>query len=157
MEKKSLKIQVPEGYEIDEEESSFENIVFKKKQEIKRWKDLEAIGGYYISNISDICSTYNCPKTIDKQNVYATEKQAKSALAFAQITQLLPYYEGHIDFRYKENNYSVVYDPDTKDLAIYCWKHISVSQFYFSTFEFAEEFIKNNEDLLRQYFMLDKK
>ena len=157
MEEKHLTIQVPEGYEINEEESSFENIVFKKKKEIKRWKDLEAIDGYYISNISDICSIYNCPKTIDKQNVYATEKQAKSALAFAQITQLLPYYEGYIDFRYKEDNYTVAYEPDTKDLAIVCWKYTSVSQFYFSTFEFAKEFIKNNEDLLRQYFMLGEK
>ena len=35
METKELKIQVPEGYEIDKEKSTFEKIVFKKKEDIK--------------------------------------------------------------------------------------------------------------------------
>ncbi len=32
METKELKIQIPEGYEIDKENSTFEKIVFKKKK-----------------------------------------------------------------------------------------------------------------------------
>lgn len=35
METKELKIQIPEGYEIDKEKSTFEKIVFKKKEDTK--------------------------------------------------------------------------------------------------------------------------
>lgn len=31
---KELKIEIPDGYEIDKEKSSFEKIVFKKKVEV---------------------------------------------------------------------------------------------------------------------------
>ena len=154
MEEKSW-IQVPEGYEIDKEKSTFNNVFFKKKKEIKERGDLIEINGYYIdslSNFQKVKDEYACD---ENRNIFATEKQAKSALAFAQITQLLPYYDGHTELRKGVRNYVIRYHPDTEQFGVNCWKHISVSQFYFSTFEFAEEFIKNNEDLLRQYFMLD--
>ena len=35
METKELKIQIPDGYEIDKEKSTFEKIVFKKKEDTK--------------------------------------------------------------------------------------------------------------------------
>ena len=39
METKELKITIPEGYEIDKEKSTFEKIVFKKKDTKPRsWK-----------------------------------------------------------------------------------------------------------------------
>lgn len=46
MKNKELKIQVPEGYEIDKENSTFENIVFKRKELPKSWEDLGAIRGF---------------------------------------------------------------------------------------------------------------
>ena len=40
METKELKIQIPEGYEIDKEKSTFEKIVFKKKDTNPRsWEE----------------------------------------------------------------------------------------------------------------------
>lgn len=41
METKELKVQIPEGYEIDKEKSTFEKIVFKKKENTKprSWKE----------------------------------------------------------------------------------------------------------------------
>ena len=61
MEEKVMKIEIPEGYEIDKEKSSFEKIVFKKKEKkVLTWKDL--IGKFrlqssvYISTIGEIIS-----------------------------------------------------------------------------------------------------
>lgn len=47
MENKELKIQAPEGYEIDKENSTFEKIVFKKEERKlpKKWEDLYEGGG----------------------------------------------------------------------------------------------------------------
>lgn len=41
METKELKIQVPEGYEIDKENSSFECVKFKPIKKVKDYKDVE--------------------------------------------------------------------------------------------------------------------
>ena len=155
MEEKSLGIQVPEGYEIDNEKSTFNNVFFKKKKEIKEWGDLIEINGYYIDSLSNfhkVKDEYACE---ENRNIFATEKQAKSALAFAQITQLLPYYGGYTEFRNDANNYVIGYCPDSEQFVVNCWEHYIYSQFHFESQKSAEEFIKNNEDLLRQYFMLD--
>lgn len=52
--KKSVKITVPEGYEIDKEESTFENIVFRKKGYVIKWNtnyngvEINADGEHFI-------------------------------------------------------------------------------------------------------------
>ena len=56
METKEMKIQVPEGYEIDKENSTFEKIVFKKvENELpKSWEDLMTVKGYCVDTFSKI-------------------------------------------------------------------------------------------------------
>ena len=57
MEAREMKIQVPEGYEIDREKSTFESIVFKKveaKDLPKRWEDLKFIKGFFVNGESEI-------------------------------------------------------------------------------------------------------
>lgn len=51
-----MKIQVPEGYEIDRENSTFENIIFRKAERKlpKKWEDLETINGFYVNSASNI-------------------------------------------------------------------------------------------------------
>lgn len=48
---KEIKIDIPEGYEIDKENSTFECIKFKKKVNgINTWKDIEYLSGIgYVS------------------------------------------------------------------------------------------------------------
>ena len=59
METKELKISVPQGYEIDKENSTFECIKFKKIEQ--RWRDNEDanIAGYYITSNSEILHIEN--------------------------------------------------------------------------------------------------
>ena len=97
METKEVKITIPEGYEIDKEHSTFECIKFKKKVEVNTWKDIRTLSGTFITSKSDF---YHVPKVpvdhvVDK-NIFISEKYAKSALALAQISQLMPYYGGEI-------------------------------------------------------------
>lgn len=93
---KEIKINIPEGYEIDKEHSTFECIKFKKKQ-INIWKDLKNITGVYISTFSKF-NQVNEPRdsTYVNLNIFKSEKYAKSALALAQISQLMPHYGGEI-------------------------------------------------------------
>nr|DAU84888.1 MAG TPA: hypothetical protein [Caudoviricetes sp.] len=95
METKELKIVIPEGYEIDEENSTFECVKFKKKKEVNIWKDINYLSGYYVADTSEIYEVNGDREDSDK-NVFISEKYAKSALALAQISQLMPYYGGEI-------------------------------------------------------------
>lgn len=97
METKEVKIQVPEGYEIDKENSTFEHIKFKKKvEEIDTWKDIKYLEGYYIDPFSETRKINKVIRRIVDKHVFISEKYAKSALALAQISQLMPYYGGEI-------------------------------------------------------------
>lgn len=88
---KELKINVPEGYEIDKEASTFECIKFKPINKVNIWEDIESISGNYLSLDGKLNF---CTKPC--KAIYINKKYAKSALAMAQISQLMPYYGGPI-------------------------------------------------------------
>lgn len=160
MEQKEVKISIPEGYEIDKEKSSFERIIFKKKEkEIKKWIDLVGnvipLGSCYIedggcvfpsSGKFNVCSV----------NVFVDERHAKSALAMAQISQLMPNYGGSITDEEWEN----------ENLDKYILKRIGneiefgVTRYIYSflsfhTSEQRNSFYENNEQLAKDYLMMN--
>ena len=90
METKEMKIQVPQGYEIDKENSTFEKIVFKKvERELpKSWEDLKILNGYYVKDSSkvDLFKSYTTDEY--NKNVFPTKEEAEACLALAQLCQL---------------------------------------------------------------------
>lgn len=96
METNEMVITIPEGYEIDKENSTFECIKFKKKVKINTWKDLKFISGIFINSESYLKEISTITKDSNDKNVFISKKYAKSALALAQISQLMPYYGGEI-------------------------------------------------------------
>ena len=159
---KELKIEAPKGYEIDKENSSFECIKFRKKKEIKTWDDLckhgsSKNGGFFIRAYGNID-----PIDIDgrlsnsERSVFLTEKEAKSARAAAMISQLMPYYGGAITDEEWSNG-------DTTKYAITRYRRTSVFEdtvfwyrfLAFHTEEQRDSFYKNNEQLVKEYLMID--
>lgn len=61
-----------------------------KAELTKKWEELGICGGYYLSGSSIIKHPYGPHANIvkDKRCLFATESQAKSALAFAQLSQI---------------------------------------------------------------------
>ena len=151
---KEIKIQVPEGYKIDKEKSTFEKIVFKKKESIVNcWEDLSKVKGVYISVDSVICvfNSFVDNANNRNKNVFLNEKYAKSALALAQISQLLPYYDTNV----KWDGTTVKYCIYRKDRKIIINTLTSAFEILaFNTREEAERFLKYNEQLVKDYFML---
>lgn len=152
MEPKDIKITIPEGYEIDMEKSTFERIVFKKKKVINSWEDLKKVGGYYINTCSsityagDLLENYN-----EHRNVFLNEKYAKSALAMAQISQLLPYY--NTDNNYNTSHYKYCITRDLNNIVIHQWSS-TYHLLSFNTIGEAERFLKYNMQLIKDYFMM---
>ena len=156
---KELKINVPEGYEIDKENSTFERIRFKKKGEPKPWRDgfPKEITGYYISNDSYItnadCYTYD-----QNRNIFNTFKQAKSALAMAQISQIMandkrfggPVTKDEVA-TLEPKPIIVGYQNEVRKDTTYGY-NIFLS---FHTEEQRDLFLEENEDLVKDYLMID--
>lgn len=96
METKELKIQVPEGYEIDKENSTFECIKFKPIKKDITYEDVcNSIfeTGYYINNRSEIVRINDFIKDvrIDKNNA-TNRRQLKRLLALNQLLNIAEYY-----------------------------------------------------------------
>lgn len=148
---KEIKIQIPEGYEIDKEKSSFEKIVFKKKNIINCWEDLKEINGCYIAMESYIEDWYKLDVVDQNRNVFLNAKYAKSALALAQISQLLPYYDSNVDWGRNTVKYYIVRIGNKT--------YIDTSQSHYHLLAFnsrkeAERFLKYNKQLVKDYFRL---
>jgi len=148
---KELKIEIPEGYEIDKENSSFEKIVFKKKIEVNCWEDLKGITGMYVSDNSFINFAKGGLAQPDNKNVFLNEKYAKSSLALAQISQLLPYYDTNVDWKNEHNKYCIERVVDR--LEIVRWIH-GYDVLAFNTEDEAYRFLKHNEQLVKDFYML---
>lgn len=93
---RTMTVIPPEGYEIDKDRSTFENIVFNRLEPIiTTFDSIRRISGFFIDRDSSIKRA--CGKAQDTyRNLFVDEKHTKSALAMAQISQLMPHYGGAI-------------------------------------------------------------
>ena len=88
MSDKIIKISPPEGYEIDKDKSTFEEIVFKKKgsKHPMKWEELKSVSGFYISSDANVFPSFYIGNF--QKNVFPTKKEAEAMLAMAQLCQL---------------------------------------------------------------------
>lgn len=152
---KEFKVEIPEGYEVDKEKSTFENIVFKKKTVVNCWEDIKCTKGTWINKFSNFIDFNIDPpyKYVhdENKNVFLNKKYAKSALALAQISQLLPYYDSNVDWNNSEVKYCIC---RSKDNIIIDWWEKHYQPIAFNTRGEAERFLKHNEQLVKDYYML---
>lgn len=153
---KTFNIEIPEGYEIDKERSSLEkgNIVFKKlpKNKILRWKDIKYISGVYIDSGSTL-HEYACRIISSNDiNIFVNEKYAKSALAYAQLSQVYQHYNKNEDWgNHLIDKYCVIrLDNELKIVPLRTY----FSHWSFATKEEAELFLENNIQQLKDFYMM---
>lgn len=152
METKELRIEIPEGYEIDKEKSTFEKIVFKKKAVVNCWTDLKGINGYTIRTGKEIVHWSGLSNIEGNKNVFLNEKYAKSAIALAQISQLLPYYDTDVNWNNLEWKWCITRFRDKIKIDNLQYTYHLLS---FNTYEEAERFLKYNEQLVKDYLMIE--
>ena len=154
---KELKIDIPEGYEIDKENSTFERIVFKKKHTYpKSWEEFcennqETNDEYFIGWDSQVMNSRIKNKDYDlDRNLCKTKEEAEAFLALMQLKRLwheyVDNYSGKVDDCYcitcvcssNGNDFSILYIGS----ATY-----NMDLFKFPSKELAEEFLHNFKDL----------
>ena len=153
MEEKKLKINIPEGYEIDKEKSTFEEIVFKKIEDPfsklpKTWKE-------YCKYTKDCPSYFGNPR---KNNIFKTrfdgfynefftEERAKQYVALGKLLQLRDYWVD--DWEKDSDNIYVIY----KNVIMAAMPN-SDFPLTFPTKEMTEEFKNCFEDLIKEAYPL---
>ena len=147
---KSVKIEVPQGYEIDKEKSTFENIVFKevKKELPKTWEELGKIKGHYVSSFSNVCDIDGFSSN-DLKNTFATKEQAEASIALAQLSQLLEVYRKGWVPNWKDGDYKYcIYFCN--DLITKCTNYETSLFLSFQDEETRDLFLGNFKDLIEQ-------
>jgi hypothetical protein len=125
METKELKIQVPEGYEIDKENSTLECIRFKPIKKDITYDDVcNSIfkSGYYIDSSGNILHCTECDDSvkIDKNNA-TNKKQLEKVLALNQLLNIAEYYN-RIHPRQNSTQYYIAKkDKNEYDIVGYEW------------------------------------
>ena len=146
---KELKIEVPQGYEIDKQKSTFEKIVFKKIPEApKTWEDycslMKGKTVYYTN-----CNNITISGFSDAHDKFATKKRAEQFVALGKLLQLRDYWvKGYSEFRY------AVYGDWLDGTAICDWRDNIHYPLTFPTEEMAKEFKECFGDLVKQAFPL---
>ena len=147
MKTKEVKIQIPEGYEIDKENSTFECVKFKLiKNNItyedvsnKLFGDIEMI--YYTDSCGGIqfCQTTN----VEDKNNAINKKQLERVLALNQLLNIAEYYNRlHTK---NAHHYVIVYNKDTQTytLCIGPFLYMHGIEALFNTEEDAQAVIDN--------------
>lgn len=158
MEKKEIKIKVPDGYKIDKENSTFECIKFKpiKKELPKTWeeycknhprKEGEAWIGefsqiYKITTVTDTSRNYEADKVLLPNIEYA-----KAMLALCQLIQLRDCYnDGWVpDWNEVSCKYNIIFEHNrVRTSCSICLQRVLT----FKSSTLCDEFFKNFRDLI---------
>ncbi len=154
MEIKELKIQAPEGYEIDKEKSTFEKIVFKKKDNKPRsWEE-------YCKNYKgtsffiNTCGTI-LPSHTDvgwnselAKNLVPSKELAKAFLAMMQLMSMRQEWIGNWEPDWNNDTFKkwcIVFQKNKLKVDFFIYNALPLS---FPTEEMATDFMNCFEDLL---------
>ena len=146
---KELKIEVPQGYEIDKEKSTFEKIVFKKVEGPfsklpKTWEEYCKLTKGINSNYAN--ATTNMvykDRYTGAYNEFATKERAEQFIALGKLLQLRDYWVG--DWKINSDSVYIIY----RNL-IMATLHTSDFPLAFPTREMAKEFKNCFEDLIKE-------
>ena len=156
MKEKKLKINIPEGYEIDREKSTFEEIVFKKVEDSlaelpKTWEEYKSYSRddtsyfffFFFKSIK--ASLFS-----GVYNEFSTEERVKQYVALGRLIQLRDYWVGY--WKNDSNNFvNVIYNlnGEIKNMGL---SHKQSLNFplTFPTREMAQKFIECFEDLIKE-------
>ena len=151
MEEKKLKINIPKGYEIDRENSTFEEIVFKKVENPfsklpKTWEEYckQTVGCESYFHIR--CYPEPCIIESSFDGVYcefSTKERVKQYVALGKLLQLRDYWVG--DWKINSDSVYIIY----RNL-IMATLHTNDFPLAFPTREMAKEFKNCFEDLIKE-------
>lgn len=160
-ETQSIKLTLEEAKELLKTNNSLKDKLIAiypelENKVISRWEDLKVISGFYVSSCSNIIEykNYLQPYNTNK-NTCATKAQAKSQLAYSQLTQLIKATgKGATEEDWKDvgkTKFCITFFPSNGNLI--CNTSYYVFEFIaFTCKDTRDKFMRLHTELLLQYF-----
>lgn len=124
----------------------------KPSKVVDSWEDLEEISGYYIDESSDITKQLKLINNAYHKNIFKTQKQAESALAYAQLTQLMADCgDCDVDWEDYQTKYCIRRIDNLLEIVKLCRTFDFLA---FTTPEIALEFMQKHEELIETFYQL---
>ena len=149
---KELKIEIPKGYEIDKEKSTFEKIVFKKiDNRPKTWEEYCELTKGNTSNYANATTLMVCKDRFNgAYNEFSTKERAEQFIAIGKLMQLRDYWVK--GYKTTEEEY-VIYITCQGDIRVTTWHNKFMKKLTFPTEEMANDFIKCFSGLIKTAYM----
>ena len=146
---KELKIEIPQGYEIDRQKSTFEKIIFKKIPENpKTWEEYCKLTKGSDSNYANATTNMAYKdRYTGSYNEFTTKERAEQFIALGKLLQLRDYWVG--DWKRNSDNIYIIYKN-----VIMAAVHNSGFPLTFPTRKMAEEFKDCFSDLIKEAYPL---
>lgn len=159
MDIKKLKINIPEGYEVDKEKSTFEEIVFKKINPLfelpKTWEEYCKYTRSYTSYYGDPTGDNPHETTFSEYyNEFSTKERVKQYVALGRLLQLRDYWVG--DWKRNSNSFAsiyTIYNDEVRNTVV-VKTYGSNHPLTFPTKEMAEKFKECFGDLIKKAYPL---
>lgn len=149
---KEIKTQIPEGWEIDREKSTFECIVLKEKEprELK-WEEFGKVEGFYVNTYSKIRLLSKGESNDENKNTWPTKPEAEAALALSELLQWRNKANGQpirdwCDWTNADQE-KIIVKPVRHEIAVSSTCTFS-HPLAFKTYELAEKFMKQHKTLI---------
>lgn len=125
MKTKEFKIQIPEGYEIDKENSTFECIKFKSIKKNITYGDIceylfKDKDSFYITNSGGVNNYLSVCSAMDKNNA-TNKKQLERVLALNQLLNIAEYYNRLHPEQNRIQYYIIKNNKNGYDIVEYEW------------------------------------
>lgn len=148
----NIKIQIPEGYQIDIANSNLEkgDIKFKKVENTlpTKWEDLEEIKGYYVTPQCYISEVSGKGDSMGR-NIWPTRELAQASVALCQLVRLRDIYNGGWvpDYVDEYSKYAIRSIHEKCDILTYTSLRNVLT---FRTVDLARQFLTNFKDLIEK-------
>ena len=160
--KKTITLTTEQAKELYNKDNSFRGTILSEftdselgiKKELKGWSELgDSLKGYFIGVKSHI-EEANCLINPFHRNVFETKKQAESALAMAQLSQLMADLGDECDVDWMDDDEMKFAIGRTKDRLNRNYFFESFRFLAFKTESVRDAFLEKHEELIKQYFMI---
>jgi hypothetical protein len=143
---KEVKIQIPEGYEIDREQSTFERIVLKKKgltyENVAR-KLFSDKGAFYTTDSGGIVhGRYSARTRFADPNNATNEKQLEQILALNKLMNVARYLNGDWEPQSGDDKFSLYCDTIKRKITVDVEFLITRTTAYFKSADLAYQAIE---------------
>lgn len=150
--RKELKIEIPKGYEIDKEKSTFAKIVFKKiDNRPKTWEEYCELTKGNTSNYANATTLMVYKDRFNgAYNEFSTKERAEQFIAIGKLMQLRDYWVR--GYKKTEEEY-VIYITCQGNLRVTTLHNKFMKKLTFPTEEMANDFIKCFSGLIKTAYM----